>query len=128
MRDSMSKWMNGRLGPRAASIIAAAIVGIGLPSSIAHAETIEMICNTTQVKSGYTPIDYYYIIDTTASTVADRSRTTGTYRARVTATTVDWAEGVESYFLDLNSGHLTFKPGYNNVIVNWACRRAQKSF
>jgi hypothetical protein len=126
MRDIMSRWMNGRT--RAASIIAAAIVGIGLPSSIAHAETIEMICNTTSVKSGYTPIDYYYIVDTKASTVADRSRNIGAYPARVTATTVDWAEDAESYFLDLNSGHLTFKPGYNNVIVNWACRRAQKSF
>ncbi len=57
MRDIMPKWMNGRLGARAASIIAATIVGICVLSSIAHAETIEMICNTTQVKSGYTPID-----------------------------------------------------------------------
>jgi hypothetical protein len=127
MQD-MSRWMNGRLGARAVSIIAGAIVGIALAPSIAHADSIEMICNTTNVRSGLTPIDYYYIVDTNASTVSDRSRNIGTYPARVTATTVDWAEGIESYFLDLNSGHLTFKPGYNNVIVNWDCRRAQKRF
>jgi hypothetical protein len=129
MRDR-SRWMNGQLGARAASIIAAAIVGIALAPSIAHAESIEMICNTTHVGSGRTPIDMYYIIDTNAATVSDRSRNIGTYPARVTATTVDWAEGIESYFLDLNSGHLTFKPGsgYNSVVSNWDCRRAQKRF
>ena len=126
MRD-MSRWMNSQLGARTVSIIAGAVFGLGLAPSIAYAESIEMICNTTEVKTGYTAIDYYYIVDTNASTVADRSRNIGTYPARVTATTVDWVEGVESYFLNLNSGHLTFRPG-NNVIVNWDCRRAQKRF
>ena len=106
----------------------ATVLVIGLSPTTAFADPIEMICNVTHVKRGYTPIDYYYIVDTAASTVADRSRNIGTYRAQVTATTVDWMEGGEAYFLDLNSGHMTFRPANETIAVDWVCRRAPKAF
>jgi hypothetical protein len=111
-------------GPWAAAGLVAAFA---LTATGARAETIELICNVTHVKAGYTAIDYYYIVDTAGSTVSDRSRNIGVYPAKVTPATVDWSEGQESYYLDLGSGHMTFKPGYDNLSVDWVCRRAPKT-
>jgi len=109
--------------------ISLALISVG---TAAHAESIEMICHVKStprmVARHATPIDYYYIIDTTASTVSDRSRNPGTYPAQISAATVDWQESGERYYLDRDSGHMTFYPAQENLMVDWECRRAQRQF
>ena len=92
-----------------------------------HAEVFEMVCNNDRIPSGRVAVDYYFIVDTTASTVTDRTFVPGNYHAQITQGTVDWTEPHSFLRFDRIAGHLVIAPETNPGNSSWGltCKRIQ---
>jgi hypothetical protein len=112
-----------------ALIISAPIVFLATATSV-HAEVFEMVCNNDRVAPGRVAVDFYYIIDTTASTVTDRTAAPGTYHAQITQGIIDWTEPGWVYRFDRIAGHLVRAPNSdpNNSAWGLICKRIQARF
>lgn len=84
-----------------------------------HAEVFEMVCINDRVPFGRVAVDYYFIVDTTASMVTDRTFIIGNYRALITQSTVDWTEPHSVLRFDRIAGRLVIAPDTNPGNSSW---------